>query len=147
MHGIVAPSAAIIWDSVVTSTTAAGVEHKMPRTDEEWESVEHGALTLLEASNLLLIPGRAVAEPGATADAPDVELDPVKVGQRIAQDRAGWTAAVAGLHDSTQAVLSSIRKKDVQGLFDNGAAVYTACEACHRTFWFPEFATATKLPQ
>lgn len=147
MHGIVAPSAAIVWDAVVTSTTAAGVEHKMPRTQEEWDAVEHGVLTLLEASNLLLIPGRAVAEPGATADAPDVELDPVKVGERIGKDRAGWTAAVAALHDSAHAVLGSVRKKDVQGLFDNGAAVYDACEGCHRTFWFPDFAKATTLPQ
>lgn len=138
MHAIVAPSAAVIWDSVVTSSTAAGVEHKEPTTDEEWESIENGVLTLLEASNLLLMPGRPVAHPGETADAPGIELEPSRVGALIAQKPDQWASFVRSFREASADLLDASRAKDVQRLFDGGAELYNTCEGCHRTFWFPD---------
>jgi hypothetical protein len=137
MHGIIAPSAEVIWDAVTTSTTAQGVEHTMPRTDKDWETVEHSTLTLLEASNLLLMPGRRVARE-TQADSPDVELAPMDIQALIERTRPQWASKAMALHDASRAVLAAIEKKDVQGLFDGGGAVYAACEGCHRTYWFPE---------
>ena len=59
MEASVDPPARAIWASVSTTYTLTGTENKAPDTDEEWEAVEHSALALAEAANLLLIPGRA----------------------------------------------------------------------------------------
>ena len=61
MDGIVDPAADTIWGSVATIN---GKEEKTPHTDEEWLAVRRSALQLVEASNLLQIPGRHVAKPG-----------------------------------------------------------------------------------
>src|SRR3974377_1804308 len=64
MDGIIDPAADTIWNSVATTITMKGKEEKAPHTDEEWTTVRRSALQLLEASNLLQIPGRHVAKPG-----------------------------------------------------------------------------------
>ena len=64
MDSLVDPSADYIWDAVATTVTAKGKEEKYPRTDEEWKELRRRAIQLMEASNLLLIPGRRVARPG-----------------------------------------------------------------------------------
>src|SRR6058998_1516593 len=68
MDSIVDPSADVLWDSVVTIVSAAGIEEKRPRTEEEWLTVRRSAVQLIEATNLLLIPGRHVARPGERAE-------------------------------------------------------------------------------
>jgi hypothetical protein len=146
MHAVIGPSAAVIWDAVETSSTAKGVEHKEPRTDEDWEAVERGAVMLLEASNLLLIPGRPIAEPGERAAAADVQLDPTEIAALIDRSRPDWVKHAHALHDTSSAVLASIKKKDVKGLFDNGAAVYNTCESCHSTYWYPESRSGVTKP-
>ncbi|HET9568781.1 MAG TPA: hypothetical protein VFP16_10455, partial [Vicinamibacterales bacterium] len=58
MTGIVDPNAMAIWDAVGAESTAnGGVVEKAPKTDAEWAVVEHNALTLAEAANLLFTPG------------------------------------------------------------------------------------------
>src|SRR5207237_1246397 len=76
MDSMVDPGADVVWDSVETTVTAKGAEEKQPRTDEEWKDVRNHAIMLLEATNLLLIPGRHVAQPGEKANEPKVELAP-----------------------------------------------------------------------
>src|SRR5262245_22880282 len=62
MDSVVDPGADFIWDSVETVVSAKGVEEKAPHTDEEWKEVRRHAVMLLEATNLLQIPGRHVAK-------------------------------------------------------------------------------------
>jgi hypothetical protein len=61
MDSIVDPDADTIWGSVAIIN---GKEEKAPHTNEEWVTVRRNALQLVEASNLLQIPGRHVAKPG-----------------------------------------------------------------------------------
>src|SRR3989449_8263113 len=79
MDSVVDPGSDYIWDSVETIVSAKGVEEKFPRTDEEWKQVRRHAIMLLEATNLLQMPGRHVAKPGEKADDPKVELAPEKI--------------------------------------------------------------------
>ena len=74
MDSIVDPGADGIWGAVETVVSAKGVEEKQPHTDEEWKEVRRKAIMLLEATNLLQMPGRHVAKPGEKADDPKVEL-------------------------------------------------------------------------
>ena len=83
MDSVVDPGSDYIWDSVETIVSAKGVEEKYPRTDEEWKQVRRHAIMLLEATNLLQMPGRHVAKPGEKADDLKVELAPEKIEDMI----------------------------------------------------------------
>src|SRR5690349_7760957 len=63
MTGIVDPTSKAIWDAVGTESGKNGIVEKVPKTDEEWAVLEHSALSLAEAANLLKIPGRHIALP------------------------------------------------------------------------------------
>ena len=82
MGHIVMPNADKLWGSVATTVSAKGIEETVPRTDEDWERVRDYAVTLVEATNLLLIPGRHVAEEGKKA-ADKSELAPEQIEQKI----------------------------------------------------------------
>src|SRR5262245_22078754 len=75
MEHIIMPNADLLWGSVETSVSEKGVDEKIPRTNDDWDHVKHYAVTIVEATNLLLMPGRVVARPGAKAEAPG-DLEP-----------------------------------------------------------------------
>jgi hypothetical protein len=91
----------------------------------------------MEASNMLLIPGRHVARPGEKGD-PRVELPPEQIEALINQDRANFTKLASGLYDSVLPVLRAIDKKDKDALLEAGDAIDQACENCHFTYWYPK---------
>src|SRR5713226_6365186 len=70
MDSMVEPSADFLWESVETTITVAGAEEKFRKTDEDWSNVRRRAVELVEATNLLLIPGRHVAKPDEKSEAP-----------------------------------------------------------------------------
>src|SRR6476646_11689380 len=90
MDALVDPGSDYIWDSVETIVSAKGVEEKAPHTDEEWKEVRNHAIMLLEATNLLQMPGRHVAKAGEKADDTKVELAPEQIEEKISKDRAAW---------------------------------------------------------
>src|SRR4026208_2403654 len=63
MESEVAPSADVLFNAVAVTVPATGTDEKKPETDEDWDQVRHAAFTLMEATNLLLVPGRRVALP------------------------------------------------------------------------------------
>src|SRR6478672_5227123 len=67
MGHVIMPNADLLWGSVATNVTAKGVEEIVPKTEDDWERVRNYAVTLVEGTNLLLIPGRHVAAPGKKA--------------------------------------------------------------------------------
>jgi hypothetical protein len=137
MDSIVDPGSDYLWDAVETTVSAKGVEEKYPKTDEEWKQVRRHAIMLLEATNLLQIPGRHVARPGEKADDPKVELAPEQIEELINKDRASWINYAHGLHDATLAAFKSIEAKDKDGLLDAGNGIDQACEKCHLQYWYP----------
>jgi hypothetical protein len=137
MDSMVDPSADLLWDSVATIVSASGTEEKAPRTDEDWAKVRHSAITLVEATNLLLMDGRRVARPGEKAENPKVELGPEEIEMVIGQDRQAFINLAHALNDAGMAALKGIDAKDVKGLFEAGEAIDTACENCHLKYWYP----------
>ena len=110
MGHIVMPSADKLWGSVATTVSAKGVEDIAPKTDEDWERVRDYAVTLVEATNLLLIPGRHVAEQGKQA-ADKSELSPEQIETKIKGDWNAWAGHVAKLHDVAMESITAIDKK------------------------------------
>jgi hypothetical protein len=137
MDSMVDPSADVLWDSVATIVSASGTEERAPRTDEDWAKVRHNAITLAEATNLLVMDGRRVARPGEKAENPKVELGPEEIEAVISQDRQAFVTLAHALNDAAMAALKGIDAKDVKGLFDAGEAIDTACENCHLKYWYP----------
>lgn len=137
MLSIVDPAGDLIWNSVSTTIDKGGVHETLPKTDEDWAKVRSGAITLLEASNLLMIPGRKMARPGEKSEAPGVELEPSEMEALIDKDRTSWNMRAKHLHDVSADVLQVIEAKDTQKLFDIGEKVDEACENCHRQYWYP----------
>jgi hypothetical protein len=147
MDSMVDPSADFIWESVATTVSAKGIEEKAPHTNEEWAEVRRRAITLLEATNLLLMPGRRVAKPGEKADDPKVELGPEQIQQLINQDRKTWTDRAHGLHDAVLASLKAIEAKSAEELLNSGDGIDQACEKCHLVYWYPDEAKKLNEPQ
>jgi cytochrome c556 len=142
MKGIVDPNAMAIWDAVGAETTAnGGVEEKAPKTDAEWAVVEHNALTLAEAANLLFTPGRAMSRPEeanskSQPDAP--ELTPAQIEKKIADNRAEWVKHAKDLQATAMKALAAAKAHDKDGLLDVGEAIDSACESCHVVYWYPD---------
>lgn len=140
MDSTVDPSADALWESVATVSSLAGEEEKKPRTPEEWLAVRRHAITLIEATNLLVMEGRHAA-PAGTQPA-EGELSPQQIDQRIASDRAAFVQFAHGLHATATKALEAIDRKDSEALLQAGGDIDSACEACHVTYWYPN----QKLP-
>jgi len=140
MRYVVDPAADSIWESVVTEVTAAGTVEHAPTTDEDWERLRGHALTLVEATNLLLVPGRRVAAPGSRSEMPGVDLEPEQIEALLAESPEAWTQFVMGLRESGRAVLGAIEAHDVDALLVAGDGLDLACENCHLRYWYPSLA-------
>src|SRR5712675_3775844 len=68
MDSVVDPNADFVWQSVSTTLTSKGIDEKAPRTNDEWREVRRHTIAIMEATNMLQIPGRRVARPGEKAD-------------------------------------------------------------------------------
>jgi hypothetical protein len=126
-----------LWDAVSTEYTAKGIIDRRPKTDEDWKEVRNHAIALLEASNLLQMPGRAVAKPGEKSENPGIEEGPEEIKALMNADRATWIKYARGLYDSTKLVLDAIEKKDAEQMLDLGDQLDQACENCHMHYWYP----------
>ncbi|HUP51243.1 MAG TPA: hypothetical protein VM198_02110 [Longimicrobiales bacterium] len=137
MRHVIDPAADAIWESVVTEVTAEGVTEYAPETVEEWAALRGQAITLVEATNLLMMPGRRVAAPESRSELPGVDLEPEEIEALLAQDRTAWTQFVGVLHASGLTVLEAIDRRDVDALLVAGDGLDLACENCHLRYWYP----------
>jgi hypothetical protein len=137
MLHIVDPAGDMVWDAVATVVDKGGLYETVPTTDEDWFKVRSGVITLIEASNLLMVPGRAMARPGEKSVAPGVELEPAEMEELVKKDPEGWMSRTKDLHNISLKVLEIVEKKDAQALFEIGEDLDKACENCHRAYWYP----------
>jgi hypothetical protein len=131
MEGIVDPASDVLFDAVATDITAAGINEKRPQTDEEWANVEHNALMLAEAANLLKMPGRKAASPGdqTKSEGPDApELTPEEIQAKIDADRSKWVKLATNLQDQARKTHDAAKRKDAEGVFALGEDIDMACD-------------------
>jgi hypothetical protein len=141
MEGIIDPSADVVWESVATSITAAGLVEKAPRTDDEWATVQHSALMLAEAANLLKVRGREIARAGdanvkSGPDAP--ELTPPEIQEKVNRDWDLWISHANRLQETAVEAWQVANARDVNGIVEVGDALDKACESCHLEYWYPD---------
>jgi hypothetical protein len=116
MEAMVDPQADLIWQSVKTVVSEAGAQEFRPKTDAEWAQVLHAAASVTEAGNLLMMAPRA-------------------------RDSENWMRASQALIDSGSYALRAARAKNPDMLFEAGAVLYEACNACHRQYHWPPLRT------
>jgi len=142
MKGIVDPNAMAIWDSVGAESAANGdVVEKAPKTDAEWAVIEHNALTLAEAANLLMTPGRSMSRPdeaNSTSQPGAPELTPAQIEKKISDNRAEWVKHAKELQATAVKAMAAAKAHDKDGLLEVGEAIDSACESCHVVYWYPD---------
>jgi len=99
MLGIVAPASDVIFKVA----TAA------PKDDKEWATVQNSALTLAEAGNLLMIPGRA-------------------------KDTGDWVKNAKALVSAGSDAFKAANAKDAKALTNIADNVEETCENCHAKY-------------
>lgn len=137
MKSMVEPSADFLWKSVGTDVSSAGAEVHAPKTDKDWDEVRRMGVTLTEAFNIVMLPGRHMAPPGTKSDNPGAELEPEQIEALVNQDRETFIKLAHALQDAAALTLKAIDAKDVEALTNAGGEIDTACEACHLKYWYP----------
>jgi hypothetical protein len=137
MQSMVDPSADTLWGAVGTVVDAEGTHDLFPRTQEEWLEPRRAAIRIIEAGNLLMMPGRESAPSGSKSEAPGAELEPAQITVLIRKNRKSFDAFAKALQGVGLASLQAIDAKDTALLMDVGARMENVCESCHQTFWYP----------
>ena len=119
MLHVVDPAGDMVWDAVSTVIDKKGLHETMPTTDEDWFKVRTGVITLIEASNLLMIPGRAMGA-AREIDRSGCRARASRNGGPREQRSRGWNRRAGDLHNISLKVLEIVDKKDAQALFDIG---------------------------
>ena len=145
MDSMVDPSADVLWESVATIVNEKGIEDRRPRTDDEWAHVKRSAVTLVEATNLLLIDRPAGRADEVSAN-PNIELSPAEIDALRAKDPETWKTFLKALYDSAIPALNAINAKDADALLNAGEGIDVACENCHLHYWYPPGKVPPAVP-
>jgi cytochrome c556 len=139
MENIVDPQADWIFDAVAVDVNKEGTVETKPTSDDDWMKVQRGAVILAEASNLLKMPRRVSPEGdqnnSRTPGAPELPAEQIQA--KIDADRALWNTHVDKLRDEALKVLTIVKAKDADKLFQAGTDLDQACESCHLEYWYP----------
>lgn len=138
MDSVVDPNADYVFQAVSTVVTAKETIEKAPKTDDDWKELRRHTVALMEATNLLQIPGRLVAQPGEKSDNPQIELSPEVIKTLIDSDRASWISHAHRLHDAATATMKAIEARNSEQVAAAGDLIEKACESCHQQYWYPE---------
>ena len=139
MKYMIDPVADNIFNAVGTTVTKQGTVDVEPRTEEDWDKIRTGAVSLAEGAYLLKI-RRPFTPPGDenNSTGPDaVELSPAQITAKVERDPVEWNARIEALRNVALEALDVARRKDVTELWDVGENLDNACEACHRSYWYP----------
>jgi hypothetical protein len=139
MKYMIDPMADNIFNAVGTTVSSQGIVDVAPKTEEDWDKIRAGAVSLAEGASLLKI-RRPFTPPGDenNSTGPDaVELSPAQITAKVERDPVEWNARIAALSNVALEALDVVKRKDVNELWDVGENLDKACEACHRSYWYP----------
>lgn len=137
MVAVIDPNVDPIWNSISTESSVEGVVELRPQSDDEWQILRNHAVTLREAANLLIIPGRKVAHPHINTSSHHSELEAHAIEELIRAQWPGFVQAAYALHDAAGLAIEAIDAKDVDRLEEVGGIIEHTCESCHSQFWYP----------
>jgi len=139
MKYMIDPIADNIFDAVGTIVSKQGMVDREPRTDEEWDKVQVGAVALSEGIYLLKVP-RTFTPAGDrnNSDGPNaVELSPEQIKAKVEGDPVEWNARIEALRNASLNVMEIVKRRDAKAMWEASELLDQACEACHRSYWYP----------
>jgi len=140
MRFMLDPASDNIFDAVKIVTTKTGTVERVPKTDEDWEKIRIGAVTLAEGAYLLKVP-RPFAPAGDNNNnttGPDAtELTPAQIEEKRAKDPVLWDAKIEALRNVGLQVIDIVKNKRTSELWDASYNLDQACESCHLQYWYP----------
>jgi hypothetical protein len=137
MDSVVDQSSDVVWKSVSTRADATGVHEFKPKTDAEWFEVRRRAVILVEAANLIDVPGRRVAN-GDKSVEEKATLDVAQIQQRLDTQHQVLVGFSDALRDVSVKLLDAIDRRDTAAIGDLGGTLDEVCEDCHKVFWYPD---------
>jgi hypothetical protein len=146
MKFMIDPISDNVFDAVWWDQTGNGVVKHEPKTQDDWDRIQTGAVSLAEGIELLKVP-RPWTPAGdvnnSTGSSPP-ELSPAQIQAKLDKDPVLWEAKIQGLRNAALEVVEVAKKKDVNALFEAGEDIDEACEACHLEYWYPGDAAAVR---
>src|SRR5215831_8622681 len=140
MRYMIDPASDNIFDAVKIVQTKTGSVERLPKTEEDWEKLRIGAVTLAEGVYLLKVP-RPFAPAGDNNDnttGPDAtELTPAQIEAKRAKDPVLWNAKIEALRNVGLEVLEIVKTKKTDQLWEASYNLDQACESCHIQYWYP----------
>jgi cytochrome c556 len=139
MKYMIDPVADNIFNAVGTTITRQGIVEIEPKTEEDWDKIRTGAISLAEGAQLLKI-RRPFTPPGDenNSTGPDAtELSPAQIQAKLDADPVLWNAKIEALRNVGLEVMEIVRTKKVDELWDASDNLDAACESCHVQFWYP----------
>ena len=109
MNLVLEPASDILWDSGGWVLDASGYEELYPTTDEGWAYVRAQAAIIVEAGNMLALPGRA-------------------------EDNDAWLIYAQGLSEAGVLAMEAAATQNEDDFFQAGAQLYSVCTACHQAY-------------
>jgi hypothetical protein len=137
MESIIDPSADVLWGAGGTVVDKDGFHELAPKTREQWLDVRRAAVRIIEAGNLLMMPGREAAPARTKSEAPGVELEPAQITALIKKNRVSFDGFAKALQSVGLDALRASDTKNAALLLEVGARMDGVCESCHQTFWYP----------
>jgi hypothetical protein len=141
MDSVVDFSSDYIWKAVTITTDQKGMHEVQPRTDAEWHEFRRRAVLLVEAANLIAVPGRKVAHGDKTVE-DQQPLDVTKIQQRLDTGHEKLVGFAGALREVSLKLVDAADKHDVAAVTELGGTMDEVCESCHKVFWYPDEPTA-----
>ena len=137
MDSRVDPAGDFLFEAVVDISDAKGIHHKAPHTAKQWAEVRHQLQILIDAPDLLDVPGRKAAQPEERSRNPAVENQPEQVERLIAAQHADFVVRAGRLRDAAKIAMKAADNRNPKTLFVAISGIDKACESCHLHYWYP----------
>ena len=120
MTGVVDPASFKIWNASGEDVTDAGAKSRDPTTDKAWAEVRGAAVAVMEAGNLMMLPGRAYD--------------------------ADWIKKARAMSDAAETVKAAADAHDGKRIFETGGKLYETCGGCHEKYYIPYVSAGKPVP-
>jgi hypothetical protein len=141
MEYMIDPASDFVFDSVKTIVQPNGkVVEIVPKTDDDWKKLQVGAVTMLEGIYLLKVqrPFAPAGDVNNSVGDDANELSPTEIAAKVQKDPVEWNARIEALRNVGLQVLDIVKRKNTQELWDASENLDEACEACHKSYWYPK---------
>jgi len=139
MRDMIDPAADNIFDAVKIETTKTGTVERVPKTDQDWERIRIGAVTLAEGIYLLKVPRpfTPAGDENNSTGQDATELSPAQIKAKLEADPVLWNAKIEALRNVGLEILEIVKKKNAEEMWEAGDNLDQACESCHIQYWYP----------